>query len=272
MPMGTRTRRWIAGIAIALVALLAIAWFARNAIAASVVRSVGTRLLGVPVSVEAVRLHVFGLSVELEKLAVDNPQGWGAPRLLEADLIAVALSGESTSSRLVVDSVRLKGVRIWFVTDGLKSNVSAVIDNLPDGDAGATKPAEGGAGMDLLIRLLSLEDVTVRCADRKAAAADAPVLASLSRVEVRDIEARTAGSQLAEQLIGQVLESTMLAVVREAGGKLPAALGEGINESVKVGGRLGQQAVEAIDGAAKRAGDAVGGFLKGVGDALGGKK
>lgn len=272
MHLGTRTRRWIAGLAIALAALLAVAWFARNAIAASVVRSVGTRMLGVPVSVDAVRLDVFGLAVELDGLAIDNPPGWGAPRLLEADRISVAVSGESSSSRLVVDSVRLKGVRIWFVLDGIKSNVSAVIDNLPRGDAGGSKPADGAQRMDLLIRLLALEDVTVRCAERHAASADSPVLVSLGRVEVRDIDARTAGSRLAEQLFGQVLESTMMAVLRESGSKLPAALGQGITESIKMGGRLGQEAVDALGGAARQAGDAVGGFLKGIGDAIGGTK
>lgn len=271
MALGARSRRWILASLAFVVALVAIAWFSRNMIAAAVVRSVGTRLLGVPVSVDAVRLDVFGLAVELDGVAVDNPPNWGAPRLLEADRIAVKVSGESTSSMLVVDHVKLGGVRLWFVMDGLRSNVATIIDNLPSSDAGGKEAKDASPGMDLLIRLLEIDDVSVRYADRASAKADMPVLASLKHVEVRNITARTAGKHLAEQLMGQVLESTVLAVISESGGKLPAALGKGVMDSIEAGGRLGQEALDALGGAAKQAGDAVGGFLKGVGDAFGGK-
>ena len=141
--------------------------------------------------------------------------------------------------------------------------------------AGAAKaPAPEGAGkpMDLLIRRLTLSSVAVHYADRGSFKGDVPVVASLKKVEVREINAKTAGKDISEQLVGQVFESVVLAIAKESAGKLPDMLGKGLQQSVEAGGRLGNQAIDAIGGAAKGAGDAVGGFLKGIGDAIGGKK
>lgn len=259
----------IAGVS--LLALAAIGWFSRNAIATAVTRSVATRLLGVPVEVDAVRIDVFGLAVEVDGVRVSNPQGWGAPRALEVDHLGVRVSSESTASRLVVDEIGLRGVRIWFIRDGLRNNISELVKNLsgPKDD----KPAEpSGPGMELLIRRLALEQVEVRYGERSSASGgDVPRVASIDRIEVTNIDAKTGGKGLAEQLVAQVFEATVVAVVKGAGGKLPAAVTDAVGSAVKAGGRLGNQAVEAIGSAAKGASDAVGGLLKGIGDAIGGK-
>ena len=193
---------------------------------------------------------------------------------LQAGLISIAVSGDSTATNLVVDRVGLSDVTVWFIQDGTRSNVSQLVDNLSSGEAKAEpkeKPA-AGPGMDLLIRSLVLERVSVRFAERALATKDVPELASLTRVEVKDIHGKTAGKDLAEQLVGQVFEATMLAVVKDAGGKLPAALGKGIGSSIEAGGRLGKAALESVEGGAKAASDAVGGLLEGIGGAFGGKK
>lgn len=257
--------------AVAVVALIAIAWFSRNMIATAVTRSVATRLLGVPVEVDAVRIDVFGLAVEVDGVRVSNPPGWGAPRAMEIDHLGVRVGSESSATRLVVDDISLRGVRIWFIRDGLKNNISELVGNLSG--TKDEKPAEpSGPGMELLIRRLALEQVEVRYGERSSASkGEVPVVASLEKVEIRDIDARTGGKGLAEQLVGQVFEATVVAVVKGAGGKLPAAIGDAVGSAVQAGGRLGTQAVNAIGNAAKGATEAVGGLLKGIGDAIGGK-
>jgi hypothetical protein len=266
--------RRIAVIAlVSLVALLAIAWFGRNIIATTVARSVASRLLGVQVQIDSVNLDVFGLGVDVNGLIIDNPAGWGAPHMLEATQVSVRVAGESTTQRLVVDLVQLSGIKVWFIRDGDRNNVSQIVGNLSGGDAAAkpeAKPAEGPS-TELLIRLLVLDDVEVHYTERAAVVGDIPVAAKLKHVEVKDINARTAGKDLAEKLVGQVFEATMLAIVSESGGKLPAVFGNAVQGSIEAGGRIGTAAIKEIQDATKGAGDAVGGLLKGIGDAFGGK-
>jgi hypothetical protein len=266
--------RRIAVIAlVSLVALLAIAWFGRNIIATTVARSVASRLLGVQVQIDSVNLDVFGLGVDVNGLIIDNPAGWGAPHMLEATQVSVRVAGESTTQRLVVDLVQLSGIKVWFIRDGDRNNVSQIVGNLSGGDAAAkpeAKPAEGPS-TELLIRLLVLDDVEVHYTERAALVGDIPVAAKLKHVEVKDINARTAGKDLAEKLVGQVFEATMLAIVSESGGKLPAVFGNAVQGSIEAGGRIGTAAIKEIQDASKGAGEAVGGLLKGIGDAFGGK-
>jgi hypothetical protein len=266
--------RRIAVIAlVSLVALLVIAWFGRNIIATTVARSVASRLLGVQVQIDSVNLDVFGLGVDVNGLIIDNPAGWGAPHMLEAKQVSVRVAGESTTQRLVVDLVQLSGIKVWFIRDGDRNNVSQIVGNLSGGDSAAkpeTKPAEGPS-TELLIRLLVLDDVEVHYTERAALVGEIPVAAKLKHVEVKDINARTAGKDLAEKLVGQVFEATMLAIVSESGGKLPAVFGNAVQGSIEAGGRIGTAAIKEIQDATKGAGDAVGGLLKGIGDAFGGK-
>lgn len=278
MAMNRVVRKGLVWGGVAVVALVLVGWFSRNIIATAVTRSVATRLLGVPVEVDAVRLDVFGLAVEVEGVRVANPAGWGAPRALEIGQLGIRVSSESSTQRLVVDDITLRTMKVWFIRDGLDNNISALVRNLsgPKDDAKATKPEPAGPGMELLIRRLALTDVEVRCAERSSAGGDVPVVARLDRVEVRDINARTAGKDLAEQLVGQVFEASVVAVISGAGGKLPAEVGKAVSGAVEAGGRLGTQAVGAIGDAAKGAGkavgEAVGGFLKGIEGAVGGNK
>lgn len=278
MAIGPRARRIVFASLLALVLVAATAFLARNAIATAAARTVASRLLGVNVEVDAVKLDVFGLGVDVNGLRIDNPKGWGTPKALDAGHIGVNLSGDSSTKELVVDHVELDHVKLWFIRDGDRNNMSELIGNLsakPAGGQPKPEPAKEG-GTDLVIRRLALTDVEVFYTERNAIVGDIPVAARLERIEVRDIRARTAGKDLAEQLVGQVFEATVLAVVSESGGKLPAALGGAIGDSVKAGGRIGAQAVDAMgkaaEGAVKGAGDAVGGLMQGIGDAISGKK
>ncbi|MBM4098540.1 MAG: hypothetical protein FJ260_01090 [Planctomycetes bacterium] len=278
MAMNRPIRRGLVWGGVAVVALVLVGWFSRNIIATAVTRSVATRLLGVPVEVDAVRLDAFGLAVEVEGVRVANPAGWGAPRALEIGQLGIRVSSESSTQRLVVDDITLRTMKVWFIRDGLDNNISALVRNLsgPQDDANATKPEPAGPGTELLIRRLALADVEVRYAERSSAGGDVPVVARLDTVEVRDINARTAGKDLAEQLVGQVFEASVVAVISGAGGKLPAEVGKAVSGAVEAGGLLGTQAIGAIGDAAKGAGkavgEAVGGFLKGIEGAVGGNK
>ena len=112
MAMNRIVRKGLVWGGVAVVALVLVGWFSRNIIATAVTRSVATRLLGVPVEVDAVRLDVFGLAVEVEGVRVANPAGWGAPRALEIGQLGIRVSSESSTQRLVVDDITLRTMKV----------------------------------------------------------------------------------------------------------------------------------------------------------------
>jgi hypothetical protein len=104
----------VAGLALAAVLLVAVLYFARNAIATAVVRAAAGAALGVPVKVEAVEIEPFAGTAAVRGLEVGNPAGYRSPAALSAGAIEVGLSGDSTSKSVVVDLVHLQVVGIWF--------------------------------------------------------------------------------------------------------------------------------------------------------------
>ncbi len=262
----------LAGLAALFVVLVVVLYLARNAIATAVVRAAAGRALGVPVAVEAVELDFFDGRATVRGLEVSNPNGFKSPLALKAGEATVNLSSESTSSAVVVDLVGVRDVGIWLEQKGTTNNVSAIIDGLKSGEdaaAAKTAPKSSGPQVSLLIRKLLLERVAVHASESTGLVGDAiPVAVTLDRLEINDIRTNASGEGLAEQVTSKVFEATMAAVVQQAGGKLPAAIGQGVMDSAKAAGTALQGATQAVGEAGKAVGDA----FKGLGDALGSKK
>ena len=64
MAFGPRARRIVFASLLALVLVAVTAFLARNAIATAAARTVASRLLGVNVEIDAVKLDLFGLGVD----------------------------------------------------------------------------------------------------------------------------------------------------------------------------------------------------------------
>ncbi|MFM1937127.1 MAG: hypothetical protein RI990_2086 [Planctomycetota bacterium] len=262
-------------VVVALVgALVVTAYALRNTVAVGIARAVAPAVLGVPVEIGAVDLDVFGGAVTVEGVAVGNPKGFAAPHALTAKRIHVALSGESSPSRLVVDLVQVKGVEAWFILDGTDNNISRIVSGMSTG-SGDAKPASDGAGVEVLIRKLQLQELAVHVSERPDAA-EVPVLASIDEIEVRDVSSRSASGDLAAQLTAKVFETSMAAVVAQMGSKMPAAIADGVTKSLGNAGvvvtEVFQGATKGIQDAAKGVGDAVKGIGDGLGGVFGGKK
>jgi len=264
-------KKWIKVLVVVVAllgALVVTAYALRNTIAVGIARAVAPQVLGVPVEIGAVDLDIFGGAVTVEGVAVGNPKGFAAPHAITAKRIHVAISGESSPSRLVVDLVQLQGVAAWFILDGTDNNISRIVSGMSSG-SGEAKPAPTGSGVEVLIRRLQLQELAVHVSERPDAA-EVPVLASLGELEVRDISSRSASGDLAAQLTAKVFETSMAAVVAQMGSQMPAALANGITASL---GNAGVVVNQVFEGAAKGVGDAVKGVgdaVKGIGDGLGG--
>lgn len=245
-----------------LLGLAVVAYAVRNPVATAIARSAASGVLGVPVEIGWVSIDVWGAAIEVQDLKVGNPKGFEPPHALTARRIAVDVSSESSTSRLVVESIDLEGVGVWFLLDGPRNNIEEIVKGMGGGGPKDAKPAETGAGTEVLIKRLTLANAEVHLSE-KPSGTEVPVLAKLPKVEVRNISSKASSSDLAAQVTGEAFEAVMGAVVAEMGTRLPAAVGKGVTDALSQAGNV---VGGALEGAAKGVGDS----LKGVGDGLGG--
>lgn len=251
-----------AGLAVALVLLAVVLYLARNVIATAVVRSAAAAALGVPVQVDAVEIDVFGAAATVRGLEVANPAGYAPGHALKAGEISVDLGAGSGTDRVVVDLVALRDVDIRFQQRGTTNNVSDIIAGMSTGGGGAKPAPAKGTPIAVDITRLELEKVAVH-ADMGQGA---PVDIALAKLAVDGIHTNASGEGLAGQLTSKVFEAVMVAVIKESGGQLPAAIGQGVLDSAKAAGTVIEGAAKAVGEAGKAIGDA----FKGLGDAIGG--
>lgn len=245
-----------------LLGLAVVAYAVRNPVATAIARTAAADVLKVPVEIGWVTIDVWGAAITVDDVKVGNPKGFEPPYALVARRIAVDVSSESSTSRLVVDSIELDGVGVWFLLDGTRNNIAELVKGMQGEEQAEAKPAAGGAGIEVFIKRLTLADTEVHLSE-KPSGKDVPVLAKLSKVEARNISSKASSSDLAAQVTGEAFEAVMGAVVTEMGTRLPAAVGKGVTDALS-------QAGTAIGGALEGASKGVGDALKGVGDGLGG--
>ena len=248
-----------------LLGLAVVAYAVRNPVATAIARGAASGVLKVPVEIGWVTIDVWGAAIVVEDVKVGNPKGFEPPHALVARRIAVDVSGESSTSRLVLDAIELDGVGVWFLLDGTRNNIAELVKGMGDAeqkDPKDAKPAAGGPGIEVLIRRLTLTDTEVHLSE-KPSGKDVPVLAKLAKVEARDSSSRASAGDLAAQITGEAFEAVMGAVVADMGTRLPAAVGKGVTDAL---GQAGTVIGESLKEATKGVGDA----LKGVGDGLGG--
>jgi len=248
--------------AASLLGLGVVAYVLRNPVATAIARSAASGVLNVPVEIGWVSIDVWGAAITVEDVKVGNPKGFEPPHALVARRISVDVSGESSTSTLVVDAIELDGVGVWFLLDGTRNNIAELVNGMGGTEAKDAKPAAGGQSIDVLIRRLTLTDTEVHLS-QKPSGKDVPVLAKLAKVEARDISSKASSGDLAAQVTGEAFEAVMGAVVAEMGTRLPAAVGKGVTDAL---GQAGTVIGETLQDATKGVGDA----LKGVGDGLGG--
>lgn len=248
--------------AASLLGLGVVAYMLRNPVATAVARSAASGVLNVPVEIGWVSIDVWGAAITVEDVKVGNPKGFEPPHALVARRISVDVSGESSTSTLVVDAIELDGVGVWFLLDGTRNNIAELVKGMGGAEAKDAKPAGDGPGVDVIIRRLTLTDTEVHLSE-KPSGKDVPVLAKLAKVEARNISSKASSGDLAAQVTGEAFEAVMGAVVAEMGTRLPAAVGKGVTDAL---GQAGTVIGESLKEATKGVGDA----LKGVGDGLGG--
>jgi hypothetical protein len=133
---------WKIALAVLLLALVG-GFLARNRIAVSVVESVGSKVAGVPVTVGALDVSVFG-SGEAGEFSVANPAGFSAPAALSVKKAFAAVKIFSLLGDTIrVNKIEIDGVEVNCETAGTKNNLAMILASALSYSSG-TGSAQGG--------------------------------------------------------------------------------------------------------------------------------
>ena len=140
-------KKFLIRLLIVLVLLLVLAvvlagMFLDRAIKASV-ETVGPRVAGVGIHVEAVKLSLWSGKGSVQGLVVGNPDGFKAPTAMKVAGASIALEPRSLiSDKIVINSIKLEGPEITFEfgLDPRANNLSKILANVQGSTGGQPPP------------------------------------------------------------------------------------------------------------------------------------
>jgi len=250
--------------------------FAIDMIAKAAVQSAGTAALGVPTNVGSIRLSFAGQSARINELKVSNPQPFEKAHFLLLKKGELAINAGSLADDLVeIPRVELDGVDIHLEKRGDKANFDVVLDNLrktQEKYGGPSEPVDGkpeGKGKRFVVRELVIRDVTAHVSMTPLGDIGKPVTlnVAVAEVKLKDVGSDSDRGLLLDDLVGQVTQAVLAAVIKEGAGKLPREIAGPIAGTLNDLGEFGVSlAGEAAKQAGEAAGKAVGDVTRGIGD------
>lgn len=242
----------------------------------------GTYALGVPTHLEQADIGLTSGRFALTGLAIDNPQGFEAPRFLSVGKGELALTlGSLTSDTIEAPTLELSGIELALERKDGKANYDAILASLErfsSKDGGKAEPTpktdEPQSAKRFVIREVIVRDV-------KATIQLLPIGGELTKttVTVPSLRLTNVGDdgQSMSQLFAEVLDGILRAVIDVGGKDLPkellkdlkqklpdvealkrsletevqGALDELQKKGKELGGELGKEAEKALEGAKK---------------------
>ena len=278
MPTGTIRRGGILRKALIALALLVIvlvvgAVVFLDSIVKAGIGTAGSHVLGVPTSAGSVSIGLVSGKTTIEKLEVDNPQGYAPVKFLSLGSVSVeAPFSQLTGEKIVIDRIALSDLVIDLEKgkDG-KLNVEKIVENLKKA-TGADKPAEPqpepppGESKEATVKELRIERVSVHLRNI-AGGKDGVVEVKLPDLVVRDLSSKGGVDVLASELSGVVIGSVMKSVIAANIEGIGSEVLGGMKGAVEgIGGVIGEGLLGSVNLGVKGAEEALKGIGKGLGD------
>ncbi|MBX3354406.1 MAG: hypothetical protein KF724_01755 [Phycisphaeraceae bacterium] len=242
-------------LVIVLVIALAVALYSIDSIARRAIEVGATRVLGVPTTLESIRIGVLSPGASLRTLQVSNPAGYTDSKFLTLADGSMALDLRSLRGDVVrIPSIRLETLRVVLEQKGGESNARMILDTMRS-SLGGGRQSEGGRRF--VIDELLIEDIhiTVR-------ASGLPVLSPTLDLRVPTVRLESLGSAGRDpvgmdQLTAMVVNAIMQAALEAGGNQIPGQLRDGLLGGIASLGRGVPDFALSVD---------AGGGLRPVGD------
>ncbi|MEM8758185.1 MAG: AsmA family protein [Planctomycetota bacterium] len=282
-------------VVLLLVAAVVGAFVFIDSVARSGVEQGASYALDVPTTLDSADVDVFGGTVDLAGLTIDNPEGYDTPHFFRLDSASAALDTGTLQSDVVeMSSLVIDGIDVYLDKEGGKANYEQILENLKRFESGEppedeTEADPNATGKTFVIREVKILNVT-------AHVELLPLGGELTRSEiiVPEIILSDVGEKdplTVATLTNILIKSVFASIVNVGGGALPGAIADGLNAGlggltdlatsgigmgvdlgegvINVVGDVGGAAGQAIGDAAGVVGETVGEGVEGATDAVG---
>lgn len=269
---GTTRRHPLRSIAlgslVAIVAIAIVVALSVDAIAARVIASEGTAVIGARTSVSSVHIALLGGTSSVSGLEVAQPSGFGEGAMLGLDRTTVTLRLPALlGKRIEIDEVTLGGLKVALVSKDGKLNLETVAGNVQKSMADQPAPGKGeeaAPGKEVLIRRLVVTDIDVTAIGTGMTVTGNPVKVRIPDITLENVSSANAQESVTSEVTSQVLQAVVAGVLKSNIEGLSSSALAGLNSA---GGTL-ESAIGQFGTSARAAADKLAEGLQGTGKGL----
>ncbi len=162
-----KAKRSLLTVLVVLAALVIVVNLGKNYIVKSMIEKTASANLKVPVRIDGFNLTLTSGRITLRGVTIGNPSGFESPHLLHLTEGDVRFDLHTLMDPvLVIDSIRLNGLSVYYEIGVKGTNLGAVINQSAPPDKSAAPPQDkhqkqaAKQGRELIIRDLTMTDVS----------------------------------------------------------------------------------------------------------------
>ncbi|MSR44067.1 MAG: hypothetical protein EXS15_01740 [Phycisphaerales bacterium] len=234
-----------------------------DAVAARMLATSGSHVLGVDTTVRSVHLGIFDGRSTLNGLRVSQPSGFGEGAMFTVERASVAAGVFELFGRdIVLESVEIDGIHVYLVESGGLVNLQVVAQKVVGNDSVThpAPPSNGDAGT-VTIRQLRVTNIRVS-ATGGSVLGEASVDVTLQDLVINDVGSKTPFSEIAQQLTVKLMDTLTTAIIAAKIKGLPMEFATGLETAASTLTDLTKSILNESGGAIKSTIDGAGKALQ----------
>jgi hypothetical protein len=216
----------VAAVLIVVLGIVGV-YVARNVIVKMAIERGGTYAFGVPTTVGSLRLDILGTSFSMERLNIENPEGFGRESFFALSDAHLAVDeGSLFGQTIKVPFVTFEGLLLSLELLGSRGNYDVILGNLQRMQrTGSERTAQKSSGSKarLVIGELLLRDITVNARFAPVEGVDASSTLTIESIQLTNVGGTGEGATI-EEVLGAVIQAILSTTVRMGGTILPSEL------------------------------------------------
>lgn len=224
---GKAITKVILTFAIIVVLALVGLYVGRNIIVKTAIERGGTHAFGVPTTVGSLRLDILGTSFSMQRLKIDNPEGFGQESFFALSDAHLAVDkGSLFGQTISVPTMTFEGLSLSLELLGSNGNYDVILGNLQRLQrTGSERPAQKSSGSKarLVIGELLLRDITVNARFAPVEGVDASSTLTIEGIQLAKVGGTGDGATI-EEVLGAAIQAILSTTVRMGGTVLPSEL------------------------------------------------
>lgn len=137
-------KRIVLAVLLLVVIAAVVLYFQLNRIVRSTIVSQSGQSLNVITTLDGANVGLFSGNVTLNEFAIGSPKGFSAPQMFSLGKVSVNVSyGELRHQPVRIADITIERPRLVIEQAGGKFNIKALMDQMPQDQAGGDKPASG---------------------------------------------------------------------------------------------------------------------------------